>query len=174
MTVKGRQLKVYLHPQDRPAVDAFVQRELASALLSERSRDRGGFEVQDSQAGGMGRLICPRPMVPDLNPRYIEARDEWILDVQVDPLIEWWFSRLDDDQLYPGRFYYLPSVSASNSKANKPAEFLAMATRLLGWVREETVVFDTEWGSERLGPVAAEMLQGGRISLRRNPPGSRM
>jgi hypothetical protein len=163
---QGRQLKVYLHPEDRPAVDEYVRGELAGALLTERSRDSHGFEVADSAGGGTGRLICPGSLVAGLRPRHIAARDEWILDPATDPLIEWWFAKLDEGVLFPGRFYYLPS--------GQPPEFLETAKGLFAWVRAHTEQVETEWGTERLGPRAAGLLRAGLISLRRNPPGSRI
>lgn len=172
--VRGRQLKVYLHPDDRPAVDAYVHGELESLLLKERSNDPDGFEVLDSREGGMGRLICPRSAVGHLEPRYVETRDEWILGVQGNPLVEWWFSKLNGGLLYPGRFYYMPSDSPSTSGRDYPPDFMPMAKRLFKWVRSETVTVETEWGAERVGPVAEAMLRAGSITLRRNPPGSRI
>jgi hypothetical protein len=163
---QGRQLKVYLHPEDRPAVDAYVRGELAGALLTERSPDRESFEVADSATGGPGRLICPRPLVADLHPRHIEARDEWVLSVAADPLIEWWFSRLEDGELSPGRFYYLP-----RGTSDEPA---ATARRLFAWLRRFTTRVGTGWGTELLGPRAAELVGAGELRLRANPPGSRI
>ncbi len=162
---QGRQLRVYLHPEDRPAVDEYVRGELAGALLTERSPDPHGFEVADSAAGGIGRLICPKPLVTELHPRHIAAREEWVLNVSTDPLIEWWFSLLDEGMLFPGRFYYLP--------AGRPPELLETAKRLFKWVRANTEQVETEWGTERLGPKAAGLLRAGAIKLRVNPPGSR-
>lgn len=172
--MRGRQLKVYLHPKDRPLVDAFVREELASALLKERSRDRAGFETRESKDLWTGLLICPRSLLAELDPRYIEARDEWIIDVHTNPVVEWWFSKLDSGLLYPGRFYYVPSGFAGGSGRDGTKDFLVVADKLFKWLRTKTCVVETEWGTERLGPVAAEMVREGQISLRRNPPGSRI
>ncbi len=122
----------------------------------------------------MGKLICPASLLGRLDPRHIEARDEWVLDVAEDPLVEWWLSKLDDKLLYPGRFYYVPFTLAGSVFIEKDEEFLSTAERLFKWVRKETRAVETEWGRERLGSVAAEKLQNGEISLRQNPPGSRI
>ncbi|MFG1992483.1 hypothetical protein ACGFJ7_21140 [Actinoplanes sp. NPDC048988] len=159
----GRQLKVYLHPEDRPAVDDYVRRELGGVLLRERSADRASLVTADSR-DGMARLIGLASQAARLEPRYVEPRDEWVMSLQSGPLIEWWFSKLDDDQLYPGRFYYLPHDDEPFTKA---------ATSLFTWVRRYAPAVPAEWGPERLGPAAAEMVRAGKLSLRRNPPGSR-
>lgn len=173
--MRGKQLKVYLHPDDHLAVYEYVQSELDSVLLRERASDPGDFQAGDATGGGAGRLICPRSMVGRLEPRYIEVRGEWVLDVQRNPVVEWWFSKLDNDFLYPGRFYCVPGASYSKSGdiQNAP-EFSDMANRLFRWVRSRTLNFETEWGTEKVGPSAAEKLQTGSVGIRRNPPGSRI
>jgi len=168
---RGRQLRVYLHPDDRLAIDAFVRYELGAALLMERSRDRDGFEVEDSRSGGMKRLLTPRRFLRELSPRHIEATDEWILNVANDPLIEWVLSRLYNGLLYPGRFYYLQRL---DSGADQQHDLVKTADRLFRWVRSQTLAVETEWGSERLGAMAAELVRDGQVSLRFGPPGSRI
>jgi hypothetical protein len=170
----GKQLKVYLHPDDQPQVDDFVHGELASVLLAQRSPSPDPLELEGSGGSGMGPLICPASLLRNLQPRHIEARNEWILDVMTSPVIEWWLSKFDQGQLYPGRIYYVPQTTSGDSSTPKDKAFLEAADRLFKWMRKSTETVETEWGKERLGRIAATRFRNGEISLRRNPPGSRI
>lgn len=169
----GKQLKVYLHPDDQAQVDDFVHGELASVLLAQRSPTPAPLELEGSGGSGMGPLVCPASLLGSLQPRHIEARGEWIIDVTTSPVIEWWVSKFDHGQLFPGRLYYVPQTPLGDTATPKGKEFLATAERLFKWMRKFTEAVETEWGKERLGKIAAAKLRNGEISLRRNPPGSR-
>lgn len=108
-----------------------------------------------------------------IEPHHIDLTGEWALDVQSGPLIEWWFSKLDRALLYPGRFYFMPPAPG-DLETDQLAQFSELAARLFAGVRRMTPLVPTEWGSERMGPVAARMFGEGKISLRRGPPGSRI
>jgi hypothetical protein len=176
--VRGKQLKVYLHPDDHAAVEHQVERELGSLLLLERSPDPTDFVADGGRLGaarGMGRLVCPASLVGELQPRFIQTNDEWMLNLQANPVIEWWFSKLADGVLYPGRFFALPaSTYAETFRREELEEFTSVTTNLFRWVRSWTVPVETDWGAERLGPKAAVLVSDGDLSLRRNPPGSRL
>jgi hypothetical protein len=73
----GRQVKVYLHPEDRQAVADFVRGRLGCVLLRERSADRASLETADV-GDGSARLICLDSQASELRPRLIEARSEWV------------------------------------------------------------------------------------------------
>jgi len=110
-------------------------------------------------------------MVSQLKPRHIVARDEWVLNIDAEPIIEWQFSRLDQGVLSPGRFFYIPTAGLDDSRVEKPFEFISSAKKLFGWLRRQTQMMDTEWGAERVGPITAELLRTGAITLRANPAG---
>jgi hypothetical protein len=170
---RGRQLKVYLHPDDHPAVFSRVQDELDAAVLRERAGAPEDFEVGDAPEKGPGRLLCPRSLTGGLRPRHIEVRDEWILDAGSSPVVEWWFSKLDKGFLHPGRLYWVPGdPDPGADDATSSRELASFANRLFTWMRSYTVRFEAEWGPERVGPLTAERLRDGDIALRRNPPGS--
>jgi hypothetical protein len=169
--MRGRQVRVYLDPADHPDVDAFVHDDLSCVLLAERSPTAAPTVLANSAGPGMGALVCPTSVLPLLTPRHIPPRNEWVLEVEREPVIEWWYSRFDNGTLFPGRFYYVP---ASVDAGEKPAEFLSAAERLFRWIRRSTETVDTEWGRERLGGRAAEKVRRGELTLRRNPPGSRL
>ncbi|MEE1807256.1 hypothetical protein, partial [Streptomyces sp. BE133] len=157
------------------AVYAYVRDELGSLILRERASNPESFQVTEAVEAGVGRLICPLSLCENLQPRYIAATGEWMLGIQLNPAVEWWFSKIANGLLYPGRFYSMPASSYPDfGDRGQLDEFAAMANRLFRWVRSWTVIFETEWGVERVGPVAAELLRSGDIALRRNPPGSRL
>jgi hypothetical protein len=168
--MRGKQVRVYLHPADHTDVDAFVHGDLASTLLAERSSVAEPAVLADSTGPGMGALICPASMLPVLTPRHIPSRNEWVLEVEREPLVEWWYSAFENGALFPGRFYYVPT-GADNKQ--KPTDFLSSAEHLFRWVRRSTESVNTEWGRERLGRRAAEKFRRGEVVLRRNPPGLR-
>lgn len=170
----GKQLRVYLHPDDQAQVDDFVHGELASVLLAPRSPSPDPLRLEGSEGSGMGPLICPASLLDSLKPRYIEARNEWILDVITNPVIEWWLSKFEQGQLFPGRLYYVPKITSGDSAALKDKTFLETADRLFKWMRKYTDTVETEWGKKRLGKIAATKFRNGEITLRRNPPGSRI
>jgi hypothetical protein len=173
-TLIGKQLRVYLHPDDQAQVDDFVRGELTSVLLAQRSPSPDPLELEGSGGSGMGPLICPASLLGSLRPRHIEARNEWILDVMTSPVIEWWLSKFDHGQIFPGRLYYVPEITSGHGTARKDKAFLEAADRLFKWMRESTDAVETDWGKERLGRIAATKFQNGEVSLRRNPPGSRI
>jgi hypothetical protein len=167
--MRGRQIRVYLHPADRVAVDAFIHGELSCTLLAERSSSAVPSVLPDSAGPGMGVLICLTSMLQSLAPRHIPSRNEWVLEPETEPLIEWWYSRFENGLLFPGRFYYVPVID----NHQKSADFQSAADSLFRWVRRSTRMVNTEWGQERLGGEAAERFLRGEVALRRNPPGSR-
>ena len=169
----GRQLRLYLHPGDHAAVEQFVHDDLASALVAERSHSPEPMEVDSDPDARPGTLICPRRLLASLEPRHIEAQGYYVLHPTRNPVVEWWYSKLTDDGLYPGRFYYLPG-GPSEGDVPWDDRFLQMAERLFQWARKSANLVDTDWGRERLGPVAAEQYLNGELQLRRNPPGSRI
>ncbi|MFJ8011072.1 hypothetical protein [Streptomyces sp. NPDC096339] len=173
--MRGKQLKVYLHPGDHSAVYAYVRDDLGSLVLRERASNPESFQVAEAEEVGAGRFICPLSLADDLHPRHIAATGEWMLDIQTNPVVEWWFSKIADGLLYPGRFYSMPASSyADFGNRGQLDDFSEMANRLFKWARSWAVIVETEWGVERVGPVAAELLRSGDIALRRNPPGSRL
>ncbi|MFE5676932.1 hypothetical protein ACFQ7B_22525 [Streptomyces erythrochromogenes] len=173
--MRGKQLKVYLHPDDHAAVQAYVHDKLSSLVLQERARNPERLQIADVKEGGVGRLICHPSLTGSLRPRHVEVTGEWVLDIQSNPVVEWWFSRVVENVLYPGRFYYMPaSAYPQFDGGGRLGEFSDMADRLFCWVRSWAVKYEAEWGVEMVGPATAELLRNGDIALRRNPPGSRL
>src|SRR4051812_12921451 len=131
----GKQIKVYLHPKDRAAVRDYVRGDLASVLLAERWESSVPLELPSSEDPGNALLICPRELVDSLSARYVAAKDQWVVDPVSAPVIEWWHSALVDGMLYPGRFYYVPTVQGESAHSGKDERFLAVAGHLFRWVR---------------------------------------
>lgn len=170
----GRQLKVYLHPEDHVEIDNFVRNDLNCVLLAERSPSSVSLELHSSrETSATGSLICPAALVGNLSLRGLANRKEWVIELGANPVIEWWYSKLDGDELHPGRFYYIPMRSIDGVAYEKDDAFLDVATRLFAWIRRTTIYVATEWGRERLGTEAADRFRDGTLGLRRNPPGSR-
>ncbi|MFE1899468.1 hypothetical protein [Streptomyces yangpuensis] len=173
--MRGKQLKVYLHPDDHAAIQVYVRDGLGSLVLHERAENPERLRIADVQEGGAGRMICHRSLADYLRPRYVEVSGEWVLDIQENPVVEWWFSKFVENSLYPGRFYCVPASAYHDFDcAGRLGEFSNMTNRLFWWVRSWVVEFEAEWGVEMVGPKAAELLRSGDITLRRNPPGSRL
>lgn len=118
----------------------------------------------------MSSLICPESCLDDLRPQRFEERDEWVADPLRDPVVEWWYSKLDGPLLFPGRFYYVPGTGPEA----RDAQFVETGKRLFTWIRKFARKQEVGWGSELLGPQAALKRENGEISLRQNPPGSRL
>jgi hypothetical protein len=170
--VASRQIKTYMLPDDRAAVEAFVKDELGSVLMAHRWPTPVPLEV--SSGTGQSSLVCPASLIDELNPRHIAARDEWVLDPLTDPVVEWWYSKFSEDVLFPGRLYYVLENPAGENGTRKDDRFLSMADALFKWIRRSTCYVETEWGRERFGANAASSYRRGDLVLRRNPPGSRI
>lgn len=168
----GRQIKVYMHPADHAAVEQQV-RELDAVLLAKHWNSTRPVELEHTADAGLGAFICHRSALESIHPMYIEVRDWWEPSVFDDPIIEWWFSKLDNDTLYPGRFYYIPEVSPSSGSGFLTDEFLGTADRLFRWVRRTIKLVDVEWGRERLGAHALDLHSSGKLNLHKGPPGTR-
>ena len=171
--MRGRQVKVYLHPEDHAMVDDFVHNQLGCVLLAENSRSRTPQELPRSYAGDdLGALICRPDTVSELSTMHIPRTGMWWCESTENPVIEWSYSKLDGDTLYPGRFFFVPEALVDDAYKEKDPAFVESGDRLVKWVRRTIPLTATEWGRERLGPVAAEMLAKGALKLRQNPPGS--
>lgn len=169
----GRQLRIYLHPDDRHEVESFVANRLGAVLLAPRSPTAS--LVRSSVIEGSSAMVCPVSRVDDLRPRYIESRHEWVLTAGRDPVIEWWYSKLDGDNLYPGRLYYVAARGGDefgSSTANR--DLISTAEALVKWMKKFAMRCDVAWGREYVGPRARLLLDAGELSLRQNPPGSRI
>jgi hypothetical protein len=168
--MRGRQIKLYLHPDDRRDVENFIRSELKSALLPPRWTGPSPRPPRVTSEEGMSSLICPACCLDDLRPRRIEDRDEWVADPSRDPVVEWWYSKLDGSLLFPGRFYYVPGKEQEAADE----QLVDAGKRLFTWVRKFAGKREVGWGSEHLGPRAALAWERGEITLRQNPPGSRI
>lgn len=168
----GRQVKIYLHPDDRREVESFVTAQLDSALLAPRWKTTTPQRVSSSQ--GQLALICPNSLIDSLHPRHIKSRDEWVLSAGHDPVIEWWHSKLEGSNLYPGRIYYVPGSDEMAVGTEGERLLGSVAGNLMRWIKEFARKTEVDWGYEYVSPQAAIKLVDGELHLRRNPPGSRI
>lgn len=156
-------------------IDDFIHDELGCVLLAERSPSNVPLKLtRSSPESALGALICPVSSMAGLHLRHLATVDEWVTELSANPVIEWWYSRLAGNTLYPGRFYYVPAVAMDDKYQEKSSIFLKKAGALFKWLRKSTTLTATEWGRERLGQRAAVKFSEGVIRLRQNPPGSRI
>jgi hypothetical protein len=166
----GRQIKVYLHPEDHRAVEEFVREKLACTLVAERSRSRTPTEIDSSPEIGWSALICPVDSLRTIKPEYVEAQGYWLTSPTKHPVIEWMYSRLADDGIHPGRFYYVADhFGGARLPEPRDEAFVKTAERLFRWVQKTTQWVETGWGRERLGPVAAARHRAGGLAIHMNP-----
>jgi hypothetical protein len=116
-------------------------------------------------------FVCPHELVRDLHPIYSEPKSEYVVNAWTDPVIEWMHSRLVDGMLYPGRFYYCPQVEHDGVLVPQPELLTSTAERLFRWLRRRMPWFETDWGRERLGPIAAAKFVQSEISIDVSPLG---
>lgn len=169
----GRQVKIYLHPEDHSDVDRYIRERLGAALLADQWNSERPQGVVTSCGSGPVVYVCPQGLIGDLRPRFIASQNHWVVDVNADPLIEWRSSKLIEGDLYPGRLYYVPWVVDREGKHTKVAEFTSVADKFFRWMRDYTSWVETDWGREKVGPHAMNLLNRKRICLKMNPPAAR-
>jgi hypothetical protein len=111
--MKGRQLNVYLTPEDSHLLERHLRSLLDIVAFEWRSTESSVRQLPNMEIQEMGKpwltIGLARPEdVPNLGLRQIESKDFRILDVLRSPAIE--FSRcfFDGKILRRGRLYYIP------------------------------------------------------------------
>jgi hypothetical protein len=90
----GRQVRLYLHPDDQTEFVELVQGEMQAVLLTPRSVSPEPSIVDSWQAAGYFARICQSTMLGSLVPEHFSTRDEWYFDTSENPLVEWSMSVL--------------------------------------------------------------------------------
>jgi hypothetical protein len=80
----GRQVRLYLHPEDHPLVESFIRDELDCTLVAWRWESTVPVEIESSPSEHFEAFICPRPLLASVNPRYIETQGYWVVDATRD------------------------------------------------------------------------------------------
>jgi hypothetical protein len=168
----GRQVEFYSHPVDYAALEEYIRNGIDSVILADRSSSPVPERLA-SVRGEIKTFICPSKMISCIQAHLIANRGYWLVDVNENPVVEWWHSKVISQDIYSGRFYYVPWKFSDGVREDKDELFLETARKLFAWVRKNTVFVDVPWGRVRVGLKTKELIDEGVLILKMNSPTTR-
>jgi hypothetical protein len=139
----GRQVALYLHPDDHPSLQAWLDERgllvFPSSVACAPIRAVPAIAAAQDDTDDDGLVICSKHDAGTFHCCYNARFQSFRIDPRASPVVEFDRSILEADVLWSGRFWFVPR--------EYPPDFVKWADALLRWVRRSFAPTDHGYAS---------------------------